>query len=67
MNLFSVILKVPTEVGIINRQTLRSAYRRGASVSERPDDKPTGLFPELSHENIIFKKAGNFYYDGKIA
>ena len=56
MNLFTVILKVPVEAGIINRQTLRSAYRRVASVSEGPDDKPTGLFPELSHENIILRR-----------
>ena len=67
MNLFTVILKVPVEAGIINKQTLRSAYLRGAFVSERPDGKPKELFPELSQENIIFKKAGNFYYDGKIA
>ena len=66
MNLFNVILKVPVEAGIINKQTLRSAYLCGASVSERPDGKPTGLFTELSQE-ILYKKAGNFYYDGKIA
>jgi len=66
VNLFTAILKVPVEAGIINKQTLRSAYLRGAFVSERPDGKPTGLFPELSQE-ILYKKAGNFYYDGKIA
>ena len=54
MNLFNVILKVPTETGIINKQTLRSAYLRGAFVSERPDGKPTGPLPELSQENIIY-------------
>ena len=53
MNLFKVILKVLVEAGIINRQTLRSAYLRGAFVSERPDGKPTGLFTELSQENTI--------------
>lgn len=54
MNLFTVILKVPVEAGIINKQTLRSAYLRGAFVSERPDGKPMGQLPELSQENIIY-------------
>jgi len=56
VNLFTVILKVPVEAGIINRQTLRSAYLRGAFVSERPDGKPMGPPPELSQENIIYKE-----------